>query len=110
MPSALSVSTSPNRSAPSALGSGNLKVGTPYYIFSTSTKPISKVEFYNNASGTGAPIRTEAAAPFDYAGTAPSGNANPTTYAAAGSNVITAKVFYTDGTQTSKTVTFTVVP
>ena len=110
MPSALSVSTSPNRSAPSALGSGNLKVGTPYYIFSTSTKPISKVEFYNNASGTGAPVRTEATAPFDYAGTAGSGNANPTTYSAAGSKVITAKVFYTDGTLTSKTVTFTVVP
>ena len=108
--SALSVSTSPNRSAPTALGSGNLKVGISYYIFSTSTKPILKVEFYNNATGTGAPVRTEAGAPFDYAGTAGSGNANPTTYAATGSKVITAKVFYTDGTQTSKTATFNVVP
>ena len=106
----LSVSSSPNRSSPSALGSGNLKVGISYYIFGTSTKPITKIEFYNNASGTGTPARVETGAPFDYAGTAGSGNANPTTFPTAGAKTMTIKVFYTDGTQTSKTATFTVVP
>ena len=80
-----------------------------YYIFSTSTKAILKVEFYNNATGTGSPVRTDSTTPFDYAGTASGGNANPTVYSSAGSKVITAKVFYTDGTQTMKTATFTVV-
>ena len=109
VPAALKVSTSANRSSPSNLGSGNLKVGLPYYIFSTSTKPISKVEFYNNASGTGTPVRTDSATPYDYVGSSGS-NALPITYSTAGSKVITAKVFYTDGTQTSKTANFTVVP
>ncbi|MEO5839263.1 MAG: HD-GYP domain-containing protein [Acidimicrobiales bacterium] len=109
-PAALSVSTSANRSAPTALGSGNLKVGVSYYIFATSAKAITKVEFYNNATGTGAPARTETGAPYDYAGSAGSGNANPTSFASTGTKSITIKVFYTDGTQTSKTATFTVVP
>lgn len=104
------MSTSANRSSPTALGSDNLKVGSQYYIFATSTKPITKVEFYNNAGGTGAPARTETGAPYDYAGTAGSGNANPTTYASPGTKQMTIKVFYTDGTQTTKSVTFTVVP
>ena len=81
-----------------------------YYIFATSTKAILKVEFYNNSTGTGTPVHTDSATPFDYAGTAAGGNANPTVYSSAGSKVITAKVFYTDGTQTTKTATFTVVP
>jgi HD-GYP domain-containing protein (c-di-GMP phosphodiesterase class II)/outer membrane biosynthesis protein TonB len=109
-PAALSVSTSANRTSPTALGSGNLKVGVAYYKFATSTKPITKVEFYNNATGTGAPARTETGAPYDYAGTAGGGNANPTTYSTTGTKSITIKVFYTDGTQTAKTATFTVEP
>jgi HD-GYP domain-containing protein (c-di-GMP phosphodiesterase class II) len=107
---ALSVSTAANRSAPAALGSGNLKVGVSYYIFATSAKAITKVEFYNNATGTGAPVRTETGAPYDYAGTAGSGKANPTTFTSTGTKSITIKVYYTDGTQTSKSATFTVVP
>jgi outer membrane biosynthesis protein TonB len=109
-PAALSVSTSANRSSPTALGSGNLKVGVSYYIFATSTKPITKVEFYNNATGAPPIYRTETGSPYDYAGTAGGGNANPTTFSSTGTKSITIKVFYTDGTQTSKTATFTVVP
>ena len=109
-PAALSVSTAANRSSPTALGSGNLKVGISYYIFATSTKPITTVEFYNNATGNGSPTRTETGSPYDYAGTTGGGNASPTTYASTGTKSITIKVFYTDGTQTSKTATFTVVP
>jgi len=110
VPAALKVSTSANRSSPNNLGSGNLKVGKPYYIFATSTKQISRVEFYNNASGTGTKASEDAATPFfDYVGSAGS-NALPKTYLTAGPKVITAKVFYTDGTQTSKTANFTVVP
>jgi hypothetical protein len=109
-PAALNVSSSANRSSPSTLGSGNLKVGLSYYIFATSTKPITKVEFYNNANGTGTPARVETGAPYDHAGTAGSGNANPTVYASPGTKSITIKVFYTDGTQTTKTATFSVVP
>ncbi|MEO8695614.1 MAG: HD-GYP domain-containing protein [Acidimicrobiales bacterium] len=109
-PAALSVSTSANRSAPAALGSGNLKVGVSYYIFATSAKAITKVQFYNNATGAGAPARTETGAPYDYAGTAGTGNATPTTFASTGTKSITIKVYYTDGTQTSKSATFNVVP
>jgi len=65
--------------------------------------------FSHQENGTGSPVRTDSTTPFDYAGTAGGGNANPTVYSSAGSKVITAKVFYTDGTQTMKTATFTVV-
>jgi hypothetical protein len=109
-PAALNVSASANRSSPTALGGGTLKVGVAHYIFATSAKPITKVEFYNNATGNGSPVRVETGAPYDYAGTAGSGNANPTTYATPGTRNITIKVFYTDGTQTTKTATFSVVP
>jgi hypothetical protein len=54
-------------------------------------------------------VRVETGAPYDYAGTAGGGNANPTTYASPGTKAITIKVFYTDGTQTKKTATFTVI-
>jgi HD-GYP domain-containing protein (c-di-GMP phosphodiesterase class II) len=108
-PAALNVSTSPNRSSPTALGGANLKVGVAYYIFATSTKPITKVEFYNNATGNGTPVRVETGSPYDYAGTV-GANANPTTYSSPGTKSITIKVFYTDGSQTKKTATFTVVP
>ena len=109
-PASLNVSSSANRSSPSALGGSTLKVGLSYYIFGTSTKPITKIEFYNNASGTGTPARTDTAAPFDYKGSDGSGLALPTTFSTAGAKTITIKVFYTDGTQTSKTANFTVVP
>jgi hypothetical protein len=95
----LIVSTSANRSAPTALQgatvSGNI------YAFTSPDTNVTRVQFWlDNPAMSGTPVQTENAAPYDFEGTASNGTALPfnTTTVADGSHEITARLTLSNGT------------
>jgi poly(hydroxyalkanoate) depolymerase family esterase len=105
----VSLSTSANRSAPVPL-QGRTVSGT-IYVFTSPDTGVTQVRFYlDNPQRTGTPIKTEGLAPWDFAGTAGDGTANPygTTTLANGPHSITAAIDKSGGGTDVATATFTV--
>src|SRR5829696_988279 len=74
--SSLAVSLNPDRSNPKRLDS--LTVQGKIYVFVRSLRGLKKVSFYLDDSWQSrTPVRTEDMPPFDFAGTASDGSANP---------------------------------
>lgn len=95
----LMLSLSADRSSPVALAgrsvSGNV------YLYSKHDASMKQVQFYlDDSTMSRAAIKTEGAAPFDFAGTTASGTAYAydATKLAAGTHTLTARITYTDGT------------
>ena len=108
-PYSLQVSTSATRSAPSPLQGATLSGSV--YVFVAPTTGVKQVRFYlDNTSATGTPRQTEGAAPWDFAGTATTGNANPFNASgiASGSHTVTAAIDKTAGGTDVVTSTFSV--
>jgi hypothetical protein len=87
------VSKFPNRSAPVVLQGQTLSGNV--YVFTSPTSGVTRVRFYlDDPSRSAAPVKSEFGAPFDYAGTAGNGTANPfdTSSLSAGLHTITAVV------------------
>ena len=106
---ALVVSASPNRSSPLALAGQELS--GLQYIFVAPTTGITRVEFFlDNPTMTGTPYRVEGSAPFDLAGTATNGDANPlnTTSLGVGTHEVTARLTKSDATTQLISGTFAV--
>lgn len=108
-PYSLQLSTSSSRSPASALqgatASGNV------YVFVAPATGVKQVRFFlDNPAATGTPRLTEKAAPWDFAGTASSGTANPfnASTLAAGTHTITAAVDKSAGGTDTVTSSFTV--
>jgi hypothetical protein len=105
----LSLSTSANRSAPVPL-QGRTASGT-IYVFTSPATGVTQVRFYlDDPQRTGTPIKTEGLAPWDFAGTAGDGSANPygTTALPNGQHNITAAIDKSGGGTEVVTSTFTV--
>jgi purple acid phosphatase-like protein/calcineurin-like phosphoesterase family protein len=105
----LQTSSSPDRASPSALDGKT--VGGSIYVFVSPATGATQVRFYlDDPQRTGSPIKTEGAAPWDFAGTATNGTANPyaTTTLANGPHAITAGVDKSGGGTDVLTATFTV--
>jgi hypothetical protein len=102
-PYALRVSTSPNRSNPTALVGATL-TGKVAIFLPLSTTNVRSVDF----SVDGQPYPQDAAAPFDLRGTLPSGAARllSTRLLADGPHTVTAKITLTNGTVKLRTVPF----
>ena len=104
----LFVSAAANRSSASALQAQT--VGGTVYIFVSPESGVTRVRFWlDNPQMAGTPRQTEGLAPWDFAGTAGTGTANPfgTTAIANGQHSITAAVDRAGGTDVV-TSTFTV--
>ena len=71
----LLVSSSPDRSAPIPLDGASLTGNA--YIFADPSSGASEVRFYLDRPTTATPSKTEKTGPYDFAGTAASGLANP---------------------------------
>src|SRR5207237_10720035 len=105
----LQVSAAADRSASSAL-QGQTVAGT-IYVFVSPASGVTRVRFWlDNPQMSGTPRQTEGAAPWDFAGTATNGTANPTntTTIANGSHTITAAVDKSAGGTDVLSSTFTV--
>src|SRR5438477_9821143 len=105
----LQVSAAADRSASSAL-QGRTVAGT-IYVFVSPASGVTRVRFWlDNPQMSGTPRQTEGAAPWDFAGTAANGTANPTntTTIPNGSHTITAAVDKSAGGTDVLTSTFTV--
>ena len=105
----LQVSAAADRSASSAL-QGRTVAGT-IYVFVSPASGVTRVRFWlDNPQMSGTPRQTEGAAPWDFAGTATNGTANPTntTTIANGSHTITAAVDKSAGGTDVLSSTFTV--
>src|SRR5207244_13354208 len=103
------VSAAANRSAPSAL-QGQTVAGT-IYVFTSPASGVTRVRFWlDNPQMSGTPRQTEGAGPWDFAGTAANGTANPTntTTIPNGSHTITAAVDKSAGGTDVLNSTFTV--
>jgi len=103
------LSGSPDRSSPAPL-EGSALVG-PAYIFTGPDTGVSQVSFYlDDPTMSRSPRKIEKGAPFDFAGSASNGLANPfdTTTVADGPHSITASVKFADGRTSVVTRTFTV--
>jgi large repetitive protein len=108
-PYSLQVSASADRSSPSALAGTSLSAAS--YVFVAPATGVKQVRFYlDNTAATGTPRQTELLAPYDFAGTASTGSANPfvVSTVAAGTHTITAAVDKTAGGTDVVTSTFTV--
>jgi Lysyl oxidase/Bacterial Ig domain len=95
---ALLVSSSPSRSSPAPLDGKT--VSGDVYVFVPANSGITSVKFYlDDPQRQGTPIRTESYAPFDFAGTASGGGANPysTSRSSNGSHSITAAIARSSG-------------
>lgn len=101
--SSLLVSASANRSAPSTLA-GQAMSGK-IYVFTNSTAAVKSVQFYLDNGLK----QTEGLGPYDFAGTAANGTANPfdTNVIATGGHTIKAVVTLTSGATETVTGTFT---
>src|SRR5439155_1470679 len=105
----LQLSAAADRSASSAL-QGQTVAGT-IYLFDSPASGLTRVRFWlDNAQMSGTPPQTEDASPWDFAGTAANGTANPTntTTIANGSHTITAAVDKSAGGTDVLSSTFTV--
>ena len=105
----LQVSAAADRSASSAL-QGQTVAGT-IYVFTSPASGVTRVRFWlDNPQMSGTPRQTEGAAPWDFAGTAANGTANPTntTTIPNGSHTITAAVDKSAGGTDMLSSTFTV--
>jgi N-acetylneuraminic acid mutarotase/glucose/arabinose dehydrogenase len=103
------VSTSANRSNPVPLAGRS--VSGSIFAFAVPETGVTRVLFWlDNAQMTGAPTKTEGNPPYDFAGTATNGTANPydTTKLPDGAHSITARFDLPDGTNQVVTSTFTV--
>lgn len=106
---ALSVSTSPDRSAANPL-QGSTLTGQVYVFLGPATG-ITRVRFFlDNPTATGTPTKTEGAAAYDLAGTASNGTALPynANTLTAGQHSLTAAVDKSAGGTDLVTATFTV--
>jgi|GEM_PF-3817797 len=104
----LQVSTSPQRTAPIALGGAQLN--DLVYIFVAPETGIKKVEFYLDTTPPAPPRVTENLAPFDFNTTAAdlTANAFDTNSIADGQHSVYARTTYSDGTSEILSATFTV--
>jgi len=101
--SSLLVSASANRSAPSTLAGQSMS--GKIYVFTNSTAAVKSVQFYLDNGLK----QTEGLGPYDFAGTAANGTANPfdTNVIATGGHTIKAVVKLTSGATETVTGTFT---
>jgi large repetitive protein len=106
----LSVSTSASRSGAVSLQGATLAASTNVYIFAVNETGLVQVRFYLDRAATGSPNTTEGLAPFDFAATAGSGNANPfnTSALSSGSHFITSVFSYQNGSSQTVMTTFAV--
>jgi hypothetical protein len=105
----LVVSMSPDRSSPVPLESAS--VGGNVYVFTTPDIGVDRVRFWlDNPTMSGSPRKTESNGPFDFAGSAADGTANPfnTSTLSNGTHSITAALDLVDGTPQVVTRSFTV--
>ena len=105
----LRVSASADRPGPQPLEGATL--AGKAYVFSLPDTGVTEVKFWlDNPTMTGTPSMTERSAPYDFAGGAKSGAANPlaTTALSNGQHKITASVLFSDGHREVTTATFTV--
>lgn len=94
----LAVSAAPNRSAAVALAGAT--IGETGYVFVRPASEIIRVRFFlDDPTMAGSPRQTEGATPYDFAGTAADGTAQPWSTAglAEGAHTITAAVDLTGG-------------
>jgi hypothetical protein len=107
----LAVSTQPDRSSPQSLSGKTYAQGAKIYVVTTPTTSARQVRFYlDDTSMSRAPRTTDSAAPFDFAGTAADGSANPldTSTLSAATHTITAAVDTTNGKRRVVSASFTV--
>jgi large repetitive protein len=105
----IQLSTSSNRSSPGPLDGST--VSGAIYVFTSPTSGVAGVRFYlDDPTMAGAPRLTDTAAPYDFAGTAAGGTANPfdTTTVANGTHTVTAAVDLSGGGTQVVHATFTV--
>jgi hypothetical protein len=103
------MSTSADRSSP--VGRDGQTVSGNIYVFVTPPTGISQVRFFlDDPTMSGAPDRTDSAAPFDLVGNAKGGNALPfdTTGLGNGAHSVSAQIIPTAGGTAATTATFTV--
>ena len=95
----LMLSTSAGRTSPSLLNGRSLN--GKVYIYATKDTGAKQVAFYlDDPKMSRAPVHSESSDPYDFAGTATTGAANPydATKLVAGSHTLTARVAFTNGT------------
>ena len=105
---AILFSTAPTRASPIALAGAS--VAGSIYVFTGPDTGVTRVRFFlDNPGMTGPPRRTESNAPFDFAGTATNGAAQPfnTAQVANGAHVITAALDLAAGGTEVVSATFT---
>ncbi|MEP6660585.1 MAG: hypothetical protein ABJD24_11775 [Acidimicrobiales bacterium] len=99
------VSLSADRSAPVAAMGATVPRGSNIYMFVDPAAEITRVRFWFG-SKKGSPDHVENSAPFDLAGTASDGNANPYTVSGStGSFSITVEVTFANGSISTSKVT-----
>ena len=107
--SRLSVSWSPDRSGSVSLDGAAVKGET--YVFLKTSRWLDRVEFYLDDPGrTRPPVRVDTIAPYDFAGTAADGRANPydTRGLANGTHSITAVLRWSGASTSTRSASFTV--
>lgn len=104
----LKVSANANRSGASALASAT--VSGNIYVFTAPDTGVIKVSFFlDDPTMSSPPSRVETAAPFDFkGGTVSAANAFDTKTVSEGQHVISAKLFFSDGTVKVVSAAFTV--
>jgi hypothetical protein len=99
------VSLLPDRSAPIAAMGAPVPSGSNIYLFVDPASSITRVKFWFG-SKNGSPDHIESSAPFDLAGTASDGTANPYKVSGSpGSFSITVEVTFANGSVTTTKVT-----
>ncbi len=107
--SSLAVSLNPDRS--SAVRLDGLTVEGKIYVFVRSLRGLKKVTFYlDDTWQSGTPVRTDVVPPFDFAGTASDGSANPfdTAKLVGGPHTITAVLTWSYRATSIRRAAFTV--
>jgi len=103
------LSDAPNRSSPISLEGATVQ--GPVHIFDSAGTNTRSVRFFvDDPSMSGAPFRSDGDRPFDLAGTAVDGDANPydSSQLADGPHTITVERTDRSGRRSTRTVTFTV--
>jgi glucose/arabinose dehydrogenase len=103
-------STSSNRANATSLQGATLAAGGNVYIFAVNETGLKQAVFYLDRLTTATPNMTEGIAPFDFAGTATSGDALPynTSALSAGSHSLSVVFKYQNGSSATVVSTFTV--
>jgi N-acetylneuraminic acid mutarotase/glucose/arabinose dehydrogenase len=105
----IKLSTSPDRSG--AVSLDGQTVTQNIYVFTSPTDGVSRVKFWlDNPQMSGTPTKNEGGAPYDFAGTASNGNANPydTTKLLDGAHSITTRIELSSGSTQVVTASFIV--